>query len=96
MSPHAKVRRIGTARTVSDRALSATDIENLVRARRAGARVVDLAREYGVSRRTIYRWLHAEIRSCEIGGYRALFAIRRPEDSVREGPVQVSEWVPVE
>lgn len=85
-----------TERYKGDRALSAAQIDQLVRALEAGASPTVLARELGVSRRTVYRWRHARIAMCRIEGWKALFVIRPIDSGVREGPVQLTPWQPDE
>jgi DNA invertase Pin-like site-specific DNA recombinase len=76
------------------RLLSASEIEHLKRAMAAGTPPGDLARELGVSKRTVYRWRQARIERVEASGWWAFFALR--PDSTHPEPVQVSAWFPVD
>lgn len=60
-------------------------------ARAAGVSAADLAREYGVAVRTIYRVLDREQQprvTVQVADWRAEFAV------TAEGPVQVDQWRP--
>jgi DNA invertase Pin-like site-specific DNA recombinase len=91
-----KRRRAGIRRTDhrsvanygSVRALDPTEIEELRRRRREGWRVQHLARAYGVTSRTIYRYLSAPPPvQVTVEGWRAWFVL-----SHRDRPLQVSAW----
>ena len=74
-----------------NRAMNLVEIEELQRARAAGATARQLADRFGVSVRTIYRWLDTEVVQVEVGGWAASFAIR-PKGDQRPSPVQIDEW----
>lgn len=86
----------GAARRAPYRSLSAARINHLVRAIEGGASPTALAREMGISRRTVYRWRHARIVLFKVHGWKALFAIRPVDSEVRDGPVQLTPWQPDE
>ncbi len=90
-------RGVGTARPTSwtersngNRALEAAQVDAIIRRHQAGVGATEIAREFGISRRTVYRWVRACVLPVEAGGWRALFAIRDADSQVREGPVQLS------
>jgi predicted DNA-binding transcriptional regulator AlpA len=50
----------------------------------------EVARELGVSRRTLYRWRHATFHDVEVDGWRATFVIRPDQ---MPSPVQITPWM---
>lgn len=58
--------------------------------RHDGTTMLDLAREMGVSRRTLYRWRGARVHEVRVGGWVATF-VTRPSHA--DGiPVQCTPW----
>lgn len=69
------------------RVLSVDEIEELRERRAAGWKVQALMNAYGVSRRTVYRWVSGDVVSVQIGGWVAGFHIL-PGQS----PQRLSSW----
>lgn len=76
------------------RLLGVDDALELRRLARAGWKPDALALAYGVSKRTVYRYLDGEVREIRVGKWRALFQMARERGSV---PVRIGLWesVPV-
>lgn len=72
------------------RSRSPETVAEMRRLRASGTPVESIAEQFGVNKRTAYRWLHAPLatRDVTVAGWRATFEIRET------GPVRVSPWVP--
>jgi DNA invertase Pin-like site-specific DNA recombinase len=83
------VARPGDANYGNVRARNPEAIDEMRRLRRAGTSCATIAEQFGVSVRTVYRYVESRIRYHDvvIDGWVATFA-RRP----REAPWRVSDW----
>lgn len=68
---------------------AATITAALARAPRGSTAIESLARDMGVSRRTLYRWRGARFHDVTVGGWVATFVTRPHHVPV---PVQVTPW----
>ncbi len=79
-------------RAVGRRALTIPQLVSMTTAREAGIGADVLAHAIGISRRTVYRWMAAEVVEVEVEGWRARFVLRPGGEGVRQGPVQLEAW----
>jgi hypothetical protein len=77
------------------RALSPGDQEELIERYDAGWSIDALMRCYGISRRTVYRYVAGEVVVVRIGGWEAAFQVN-PREGRGEHPVRIGHWQRVE
>lgn len=82
-----------------DRRMTMSAAATLTQALQYGRRQASmnaLARELGVSRRTLYRWRGATFHTVVVEGWKATFVIRPHHTETAGCPIQITPWQQVE
>lgn len=70
--------------------LVAEDVLRMQRMMRAGHRMGDVARQFGIHVRSAYRYRHAVVHEVEVAGYRLAFIVWEPGTPPR--PIDTRGW----
>lgn len=69
---------------------NAARLAEAIKAAKGSTGIEALAREMGVSRRTLYRWRHARVHEVTVAGWSAIFVVR--PGHLGGVPVQCTPW----